>query len=315
MDYKDYYKILGVSRDATQDDIKKSYRKLAIRYHPDKNPGNPQAENQFKEIGEAYEVLKDPETRKKYDKLGANWKQYEQPGGEAGFDYSQWAQQHQGGNRGSHTGHTGAGFDSQDFSDFFNAFFGGGIHRDATGTRYSKMGDIPRKGDDYQAELTISLADAYTGTEAHLTIGSETIKAKIPAGVKDGQVLRVRGKGGKGTGGKESGHLFMRIAVRQDPVFTRQNDDLFIRMDVSLYTAILGGKIPVSTLKGPVNITIPKETQNGKQFRLKGMGMPVFGKKGEFGDLYVTLSVTLPEHLTGEEINLFTQLANMRQPV
>ena len=181
MEYKDYYKVLGVSKNATQDEIKKSYRKLAVKYHPDKNQGDKASEERFKEIGEAYEVLKDPETRKKYDKLGANWKQYEHAGAEGGFDYNQWAQQ-QGGERRSYKQYSGADFEGADFSDFFNAFFGGGF---GGGARYADMRDIPRKGQDYQADLTISLADAYRGSEAMLSIGDDKIKVTITAGVRN----------------------------------------------------------------------------------------------------------------------------------
>lgn len=318
MDYKDYYKVLGVSKTASQDEIKKAYRKLAVKYHPDKNPDNPSAEERFKEIGEAYEVLKDPETRKKYDKLGANWKQYEQAGADGGFDYNQWAQQQGGGRRYSQYQTSGSGFEGGDFSDFFNQFFGGGFRPGAGGAYggggayYANMDDIPRKGDDYQADLSISLRDAYFGSEALLTIGQEKIKAKIPPGVKNGQVLRVRGKGGKGTGGQASGHLYMKVTIQPDPQFKRKGNDLYCDVNVPLYTAVLGGKIPVHTLKRTVNITLPKGSQNGKTLRIKGMGMPLFGKKDQFGDLYVKISVEIPQDLTEKELDLFSQLAKMR---
>lgn len=320
MEYKDYYKILGLTKTASQDEIKQGYRKLAVKYHPDKNHGNKESEEKFKEIGEAYEVLKDPEKRKKYDKLGVNWKQYEQAGANGGFDYAQWASGQtdtrtsgQGGRRtrGYEDWQTGGqeGFEGGDFSDFFNTFFSGGY---GGGARYTNARDIPRKGQDYQTDLSISLADAYHGTDAMLSVDGESIKATIPPGVRDGQVLRIRGKGGKGSGGQESGHIYMKVTILPDPAIGRKGNDLHSSVQVPLYTAVLGGKIPVATMKGTVNITIPKGSQNGKVLRIKGLGMPVFGKKAEFGDLYATIEIDLPQHLNDEELALFQKLANLR---
>ena len=308
MEYKDYYKLLGVSKTATQDEIKKSYRKLAVKYHPDKNQGNRESEDRFKEIGEAYEVLKDPGKRKKYDKLGVNWKQYEHAGADGGFDYNQWAQQ-QGGRRQHSQQQSTTDFEGGDFSDFFNTFFSGGF---GGGARYTDARDIPRKGQNYQADLTVTLADAYRGTEAMLSLDGETIKATIPAGVRDGQKLRVRGKGGKGTGGQERGHLYIKVNIKADSTFERKEDDLHCNVHVPLYTAVLGGKMAVATLKGTVNINIPKESQSGKVVRLKGLGMPLFGKKKEFGDLYARITVDIPQDLNEEELSLFQKLANLR---
>jgi len=313
MEYKDYYQILGVAKEASQEEIKKRYRQLALKYHPDKNPGDKASEEKFKDIGEAYEVLKDPETRKKYDKRGANWKQYGQAGGEEGFDFSQCAGQG-GGQQQGYRQYNASSFEEGDFSDFFNTFFGGGFRQSSGGARYANARDIPRKGEDYEASLEISLADAFHGTEATLSVNGETIKATIPPGVREGQVLRIKGKGGKGTGGKESGHIYMKVSVRDDNRFERKGNDLYTDVNVPLYTAILGGKLPVMTMKGTVNIPVPKESQNGKTLRLKGMGMPVFAKKGETGDLYVRLTVELPQHLTERETELFKQLANLRNP-
>jgi len=308
MEYKDYYKILGVLKEASQDEIKKSYRKLALKYHPDKNQGNKEAEDRFKEIGEAYEVLKDPEKRKKYDKLGVNWKQYEHAGADGGFDYATWAQQQKWRTGGRADGRTG-GQAAGDFSDFFNTFFGGGFRGE---NYYTNVRDIPRKGEDYQADLTITLTDAYHGTEAMMSVNGEKIKATIPAGVRDGQILRVKGKGGKGSGGHESGHLFLKVNIQPHSGYERKGNDLYTDIPVPLYTAVLGGKTAVTSLKGTVQITIPRESQNGKVVRLKGLGMPLFGKKKEFGDLYVRIIVDIPQHLTPEERSLFQQLANLR---
>ncbi|MBN1199558.1 MAG: J domain-containing protein [Bacteroidales bacterium] len=306
MDYKDYYKLLGVPKTATQEEIKQSYRKLAVKYHPDKNQGNKESEERFKEIGEAYEVLKDPEKRKKYDKLGANWKQFEHAGAEGGFDYAQWT----GGQAGGRSGGQ-AGFENEDFSDFFNTFFGGGFSDGfSSGSRYARSRDIPRKGQDYQADLSISLADAFHGTEAMLKLEGESIKATIPAGVKDGQILRIKGKGGKG--GTERGHLYMKVSIMPDPAFERKGDNLHCIVPVPLYTAVLGGNTAVRTFKGVVQINIPKGSQNGKVLRLKGMGMPLFGKKQLFGDLYAKIMIEIPRHLNDEELSLFQKLANLR---
>jgi len=308
MDYKDYYKILGVSKTATQDELKKSYRKLAVKFHPDKNQGNKEAEERFKEIGEAYEVLKDPEKRKKYDKLGVNWKQYEHGGSDGGFDYAQWAQQ-QGGRRQRPQQQSTSGFEGGDFSDFFNTFFSGAY---GGGAHYDDPRDIPRKGQDFQANLSITLADAYHGTEAMLTLDGESIKATIPAGVRDGQALRIKGKGGKGSGGHEPGHLYMKVTIQPDSTFDRKGDNLHCDVHVPLYSAVLGGKIAVGTLEGTVHINIPKGSQNGKVLRLKGLGMPHFGKKQEFGDIYARILIDIPQHLNEEELSLFQQLANLR---
>ena len=313
MEYKDYYKLLGVSKTASQDEIKQSYRKLALKYHPDKNQGNKESEERFKEIGEAYEVLKDPEKRKKYDKLGVNWKQYEHAGADGGFDYAGWAQKQNwrtGGRADKRTGgqsHTV--YEEGDFSDFFNTFFGGGF---GGGAYYTNARNIPRKGQDYQADLSISLADAYHGTEAMLSLDGETIKATIPSGVRDGQILRIRGKGGKGSGGHDRGHLYMKVNIKPDSRFERKGDDLHCDIHIPLYTAVLGGKTAVATLKGTVQINIPKESQNGKVVRLKEVGMPLFGKKKEFGDLYARIVIDIPQHLNEEELSLFQKLANLR---
>lgn len=313
MEYKDYYKILGVTKEATQEDIKKSYRKLALKYHPDKNSGNKDAEEKFKEVGEAYEVLKDPEKRKKYDRLGVNWKEYEHTGAGGGSDFASWAQR-QNRSKGTRAerpsgGQSHTDFESGDFSDFFNAFFGGGF---SGGRAYAGTGDIPQKGEDYQAGLTITLADAFHGTEALLSIGDEKIRAAIPPGVRDGQILRIRGKGGKGSGGRESGHLYMKVSLRQDTAYVRKGDDLYTDIPVPLYTAILGGKITVTSLRSSVQVSVPGGSRNGKVLRLKGLGMPVFGKKNEYGDLYARIVIDIPEHLTPEELSLFRQLAKIR---
>jgi curved DNA-binding protein len=310
MEYKDYYKTLGVGKEATQDEIKKQYRKLAVKYHPDKNPGNKQAEEKFKDLGEAYEVLHDPEKRKKYDTLGSNWQHYaqEEAGGQQGNpDFSQWAQQRSGG-RNSRT-YTSEDFEGADFSDFFNSFFGGSARGSGSQRGYR---EAPVKGQDYEARLTVSLQEAYTGVQRMLAIGEEKISITVPPGIRDGQVLRVRGKGAKGKRGGDSGHLYLHVTVEPDPHFERKEDELYTEVHIPLYQAVLGGKVNVTTMTGSASVKVPPETQTGKTLRLKGLGMPVYMKKGESGSLYVKILVDIPQNLTREEIELFKKLSALR---
>ncbi len=311
MDYKDYYKILGVDKKATKVEIKKKYRKLAQKYHPDRNPDNKAAEEKFKEISEANEVLCNDEKRGMYDQLDSNWQEYQQAGSE-GFDFSQWARQ--GGGKQYRTSFDGAFGDGSDFSDFFESFFGGGFSGSGFGGRQGRRsGQQHIKGQDYEAQLQLYLADAYHGTSTVLNIDGEKIKVNLKPGVKDGQKLRVKGKGGKSPTGSESGDLIIKINVLNNPSFTVKGKDLHMTQDVDLYTALLGGKVTINPLKGTITINIPKETQNGKVLRMKNLGMPVYSKKGTFGDLYVRINVQLPIHLSAKETALVEQLAGMRK--
>jgi curved DNA-binding protein len=311
MDYKDYYKILGVDKKATKDEIKKKYRKLAQKYHPDRNPDNKAAEEKFKEISEANEVLSNDEKRAKYDQLGSNWNQYQHGGGGGGFDFSQWARQGEGKQyRSSYEGSFGGG----DFSDFFESFFGGGFSGAGFGGRQGRRpAQRQMKGQDYEAQLRLNLTDAYHGTSTVLNVEGEKIKVNITPGVKDGQKLRVKGKGGKSPTGGDSGNLILKISVVNNTSFTVKDVDLHLTQNVDLYTALLGGKVTINALKGPMTINIPKETQNGKVLRLKKLGMPVYGKKDSFGDLYLKINVELPTNLNADETALVEQLAGMRK--
>jgi curved DNA-binding protein len=311
MEYKDYYKVLGVEKTATADQVKKAYRKLAVKYHPDKNPGNKAAEEKFKEINEAYEVLGDAEKRKKYDELGENWKYYQQGGGSPtgaeGFDWSQYSG---GGQRGRTHTYTSEDFNEGGFSDFFESIFGGGGFGRASGGAGGRA--RAQKGEDYRADMEISLEEAYAGTTRQLNVNWQTLQMKIKPGTHDGQVLRLKGKGGTGRSGGASGDIYITVHIPKHPHYEIKGDDLYCDIPVDLYTAVLGGKALVRTLKGAIRIDIAKGTHNGKLLRLKGMGMPRYGKAGEAGDLYAKVNVQLPENLSSKETELFQELAKLR---
>ena len=294
MEYKDYYKILGVAKTATQEEIKKAYRKLAVKFHPDKNPDNKDAEAKFKEANEANDVLSDPEKRRKYDELGVNWKQYEQAGRQPGsnpFGGGQY-QQH--------------GFgDDFDFSDFFEQFFGGS-GAGTGGRRTRSSGQY--KGSDLETEFEISLEEAYHGASRIIQLEDSKLRISTKPGAYDGQQLRIKGKGGKGSAPANSGDLFVHVRVRPHHRFAREGDDLKTTHDIDLYTAVLGGEILADTLTGQVKVQITPGTQFNKTIRIKGKGMPVYGKVGEFGDLYILLHVSIPVKLTPEQKALFEQL-------
>jgi curved DNA-binding protein len=316
MDYKDYYKILGVDKKASQDEIKKAYRKLALKYHPDKNPNNKAAEEKFKEINEAYEVLGDPVKRKKYEELGANWKQYQQYAGAPGAGYYQWSGT-PGGSRSrmEFEGDLGDLFGGTGFSDFFKQFFGGEFTSQGfqSGGRGRSSKQRAMNGQDYKAELSISLEEAHNGASHIINVNNEKLRINIKKGVEDGQVLRVREKGGKGAYGGESGDLYITVKITPHYLFSRKGDDLHCEVPLDIFNALFGGSLKVHTFKGDMSIKIPKETENGRTFRLKEMGMPHYENSNRFGDLYVKVILSLPKNLSKEELILFKKLAELRK--
>lgn len=305
MDYKDYYQVLGVAKEATPAEIKKAYRKLAVKYHPDKNQGNKEAEAKFKEVAEAHEVLKDPEKRKKYDELGANWKHYQHQGASAGSPYGSYSQ---GGYQFEGDLNDLFGGGGGNFSDFFQSFFGGGFG----GQTRSGSGGAGFKGQDYQAEATISLEEAYQGTTRMLELNGKKLRIKIKPGVSDGQMLKIKGRGAPGMQGGAAGDLYIKVSISPHPSYERKGVDLYKTVDVDLYTAVLGGKIPVETFRGTVKIAVPQGAESGKLLRLKDRGMPYYDKSENFGNMYIRINVKLPQNLSAEEVELFKQLQKMR---
>ncbi len=291
MEFVDYYKILEVAKSATQDDIKKAYRKLARKYHPDVNPNDKNAQKKFQQINEANEVLSDVEKRKKYDQHGKDWQHAEE------FEKARSAREASP-NRGQSSSET---FSEGDFSDFFESMFGGGGAR--SGGRQSKF-----RGQDFNAELQLKLIDAYTTHQQTLTVNGKNIRITIPAGIENEQVIKISGHGGPGINGGPNGDLFITFSIANDPRFKRMGNDLYTTTELDLYIAVLGGEITLDTLSGKVKVKVKPETQNGEKVKLKGKGFPVYKKEGEFGDLYVTYSIKIPTNLTDKQKALFQEL-------
>jgi len=306
MEYIDYYKILGVDKSASQDDIKKAYRKLARKLHPDLNPDDKEAHKRFQELNEANEVLSDPDKRKKYDQYGKDWKHaeaYEQARQAQGGQRQQAGNNpFEGGNpfgRGF-SGTSGGDFSGDDFSDFFASMFGNARQ----GARQAQF-----KGQDYRAELQLGLRDAAETHKQTLTVNGKKLRITIPAGIQDGQEIRLKGQGGPGVNNGPAGDLYITFMITPDPVFKRLKDDLYVTQEIDLYTAVLGGEALIETLTGKVRLKIKPETQNGTKVKLKGKGFPVYKKEGQFGDLIITYQVKVPTGLTKEERSLFEKLA------
>lgn len=298
MAFIDYYKILGIDKTATDADIKKAYRKLARKYHPDLNPDNKEAEQKFKEVNEANEVLSHPENRKKYDQYGENWQHSEE------FEKAQQQRQYQRsgqqGGFGGFEGFSGGG----DYSDFFESLFGGR----ASGRNQTRQA----KGGDYNAELHLDLKDVYTTQKRELTINGKKIRLTIPAGVENGQVIKISGQGAEGFNGGPKGDLYLTFTIENKTKFKLDKHNLYSTVDLDLYTAVLGGEITVDTFDGKVKLKVLPGTQNGTKVKLKGKGFPVYKKEGVFGDLYISYQIMIPTNLSEKEKELFGELAKLR---
>ncbi len=290
MEFIDYYKALGIDQKASDEEIKKAYRKSARKLHPDLNPNDKEAHHKFQQINEANEVLSDPVKRKKYDQYGKDWQQAEQ------FDQQRQSQQR-------HSQFSADqqfdGGDDSDFSSFFESMFGGGSSR----SRKTKF-----RGQDYNAELKLSLADAMETKQQTLAVNGKNIRITIPAGIENGQVIKLKGYGAPGVNGGSNGDLYITFSIAAHPQFKRSGNDLYMNTVIDLYTALLGGDTTINTLKGKVKLKVNPETQNGTKIRLKGKGVPVYKKEGESGELYVTYEVKLPTNLTEQQKKLFTEL-------
>ncbi|MDB5063090.1 MAG: molecular chaperone DnaJ [Mucilaginibacter sp.] len=301
MAFIDYYKVLGVNKNATEKEIKSAYRKVARKHHPDLNPNNAEAEKLFKQANEANEVLSDPEKRKKYDKYGENWQHSE------AFEQQERQQRQQrsysGGQQDFGGGFDG-GFGGGDFSDFFNSMFGGGP---AGGGRQSQR----YRGQDMNAKLQLSLRDIMESKKQTITVNGKNIRLTIPAGIENGQTIKIAGHGSPGANGAPAGDLYIEFSIPDDPEFKRVGNDLYRTINLDLYTAVLGGEITADTLTGKVKLKVQPGTQNNTKVKLKGKGVPVYKKHDQFGDLYLTYNVLLPTHLNHKQTELFEELAKL----
>jgi len=314
MDYRDYYQILGVSKQASTDEIKKAYRKLARKYHPDVNQGDKVAEDTFKNINEAHEVLSDPDKRRKYDQFGSEWQRFERAGGQAqDFNWAQW-----GAPGGAARTVTAEEFEQMfggggggGFSDFFEMVFGRGA-RGAGGYGANPGAGRAARGQDIEQGVAITLEEAFHGAARELQWSDGRImKARIPRGVKTGSKVRLSGKGQPGPGG-QAGDLFLKITVQPHDRLRRKGDDLYVNVPVDIFTALLGGKADVAGIDKTVKLSIPAETANGKQIRLRGLGMPRLRKPEERGDLYARIKIEMPEALSAAEKQLLEQWRTLR---
>ena len=306
MAFIDYYKILGLDKQASEKDIKAAYRKMARKYHPDLNPNDPEANKKFQQINEANEVLSDSEKRKKYDKYGENWQH--------GEEHEKYAQQQRAQNSNSYSGFGGGhaqGFEDYgdfngggDFSDFFNSMFGGGTRSSSKQTKF--------RGQDLNAELKLSLRDITVAQKQTLTVNGKNIRLTIPAGVENGQTIKISGHGSPGVNGGPAGDLYITFNIPVDPEFKRDGANLYQNVQLDLYTAILGGEVTINTLSGKVKIKVSPGTQNGTVVKLKGKGMPFYKQESQFGDLLVTYQVLVPTQLTDKQKELFTELSKLK---
>ncbi|MES2331783.1 MAG: J domain-containing protein [Bacteroidota bacterium] len=291
MAFIDYYETLGINKNASEDDIKKAYRKLARKLHPDLNPNDKEANKKFQQLNEANDVLSDPEKRKKYDQYGENWQHGEE------YEKARQAQGRQG--FGGGQGFSGD-FEGTDFSDLFGSMFGGG-----------RGGQAKFKGQDYNTELQLSLQNAYTTHSQTLSVNGKNVRITIPAGIENGQTIKLKGYGAKGMNGGPDGDLYITFNIANDARFKRSGNDLHVTENIDLYTAILGGEIMVDTMDGKIKLKVKPETQNGSKTRVKGKGFPVYKKEGAFGDLFITYQVLIPTNLTEQQKELFTKLSEL----
>jgi curved DNA-binding protein len=297
MAFIDYYKVLEVDKKASIDEIKKAYRKLARKYHPDLNPNDADANKKFQQINEANEVLSDPEKRKKYDAYGENWQHAEE------YEKARQSQSQYQGNGGSFSDFGDASFGGADFSDFFESMFGGkrGNSRQQGGF----------KGQDYNAELHLKLRDIAETHKQTITVNGKNLRITVPAGIADGQVIKLKGHGGPGSGNGPSGDLYITFRIEEDTEFKRLNDDIYKTVPLDLFTAVLGGEITVNTLDGKVKLKVPPETQNGTKVRLKNKGIALYKKEGSFGDLIITYDIKIPTNLTEKQKEAFRELSKL----
>jgi curved DNA-binding protein len=303
MEFIDYYKVLGVDKNAADKDIKSAYRKLARKYHPDLNPNDKDAKRKFQEINEANEVLSDPVKRKKYDQYGKDW-QHAEEFEKARSQYQQQDQRNYAGRQQQYAESFDSGFGGEGgFSDFFEYMFG------ATGRSAGRGKKAGFRGEDYNAELRLDLLDAFKTHQRTLTVNGKNIRITIPAGIDNDQTIKIAGHGGPGINGGPNGDLYITFQITNHPSFRRSGSDLYATVEIDLYTAVLGGEITIDTLTGKVKLNVKPETQNGTKVKLRGKGFPVYKHEGEFGDLYVTYSVKLPTNLTARQKQLFEQLA------
>jgi len=295
MEFIDYYKLLGVSKSASPKEIKNAYRKLARKFHPDLNPNDKDAKKKFQEINEAHEVLSDPVKRKKYDQYGKDWNNSDQ------FE-KQRQQWHE--TTGSQRTRSTESQSFNDFSDFFETLFG-----ESFGSGRGRQ--ARSRGEDYTAQLQLELIDAYKSHQKTLNVNDKKIRITIPAGIENGQTIKIPGHGGKGINGGSNGDLYITFSIKNDPDFERRGNDLYTTIEIDLYTAVLGGAITIDTLDGKVKLKVKPETQNGTRVKLKDKGFPVYKMEGQFGDMYLTYSVRIPTNLTDKHIKLFTQLSEL----
>ncbi len=299
MAFIDYYGVLGIHKNATEQEIKKAYRKQARKYHPDVNPNDPEAQQKFQEVNEANEVLSNAENRKKYDKHGKDWKHADDI--ERANQQQQYKQQSQA------REYSSFGGDASGYSDFFESMFGGGRNGGAG------FGGSPQyKGQDFNASLQINLTDVYTTQKQTLTINGKNIRLTIPAGVEDNQTIKIAGYGGGGVGGGPKGDLYITFNINNNTQFKRDKSDLHHTVALDLYTAVLGGEIMVDTFKSKVKLKVKPGTQNNTKVKLKGKGFPKYKKEGSFGDFYITYRIVIPEDLSPKETELFTELAKLK---